>query len=140
MITKAALCGVKSWSVLGSRMVGKDVIGISFGSEVLWSRSVGCGRGDESRVAGADPGQTDDRTLGSCEGEVRNAAGLGVEAACRQWLDRRVGNLAAVTEVPGAGDHRGEAVVAVGVRCDRGVRRHVNFEHIRAGLGGVARE
>src|ERR1700738_5115056 len=30
MITRAAFCGVKRWSVLVSRMVGKDVIGISF--------------------------------------------------------------------------------------------------------------
>src|ERR1700738_4485068 len=30
MITRAAFCGVKRWSVLLSRMVGKDVIGISF--------------------------------------------------------------------------------------------------------------
>src|SRR6202165_6156213 len=85
------------------------------GFGVLWSRSAGCGRADEGRVAGADPGQTDDRTLGACESKLLNAAGLGVETACRQWLDRGVGSLAAVAEVPGAGDHRGEAVVAVGV-------------------------
>src|SRR5262245_25240252 len=72
------------------------------------------------------------------EGEMRHARGLRVERSRPELLSRGVVCRLPVAEVPFAGNDRREAVVTMGVRRDARMRRDLQFDGIRASLGGIA--
>src|SRR6266404_4028004 len=63
-----------------------------------------------------------------CQGEMRHATGLGVEAARRQRLCGGSLSHAAIAEVPGAGHHEGRTIIAMRVRLDCGVGRNAEAD------------
>src|SRR5947208_12630937 len=59
-----------------------------------------------------------------CQGEMRHATGLGVEAARRQRLCGGSVSHAAIAEVPGARHHDGRTIIAMRVGLDCSVGRN----------------
>src|SRR5438552_18932400 len=66
----------------------------------------------------------DHNRLCPCQGEMRHATGLGVEAARRQRLCGGSVSHAAIAEVPGARHHDGRTIIAMRVRLDYSVGRN----------------
>jgi hypothetical protein len=86
----------------------------------------------------ADAGDLNDDTLSARHREVIGVRRLAVHAAGRQRLERRLAELRAISEVPGARDDRRDAVVRMRVRLDPGVRPHAKQHRVQTGLRGIA--
>jgi hypothetical protein len=76
-------------------------------------------------VGGAIPGDLHDDRIGVSPGKMVDAAGFRVDAARRKRLERRSIEPISIAEVPLARHYSCHAIIAVGVRLDRGMRRHV---------------
>ena len=94
----------------------------------------------EVRIARTRSGYENCRGLVTCEGEVGCVRGLCIERALRQHTRLIVVGLAAISKVPRARDNHCKPIIAVGVRCDVGVRRYLELDGIRASPGRIARQ
>ena len=92
----------------------------------------------EVRIARTRSGYENCRGLITCEGEVGRVSGFCIERALRKHARLSIVGLAPISKVPFARDNHCKPIITVGMRRDVGMRRYLELDRIRAGLGRIA--